>query len=62
MDRVTRLYIDKAIRLWHFGLFVKAIERYSVAKEILQKAVEAYQSALENKDADLLQGLLDRGG
>lgn len=42
--------VDRAIRLWNFGLLVNGMEKYKDAEKFLQKAVEVYGSALRSSD------------
>ncbi|KAL8303409.1 hypothetical protein RB594_008411 [Gaeumannomyces avenae] len=41
-------YLDKATRLWNFGVLLNGMERYEDAGENLQKAVEVYGTALRS--------------
>jgi hypothetical protein len=43
-------YLDKATRLWDFGLLLNGLERYEEAGKNLRKAVEVYRTALGSVD------------
>jgi len=45
-------YLDKATRLWNFGLLVNRMERYEEAGKNLRKAVELYRTGMALRGAD----------
>lgn len=43
-------YLDKATRLWTFGLLLDAMERYKEARKIFGNAMEDFRTALRSVD------------